>query len=421
VGREKGIDPEQPTLRIAFLVGQFPWLSATFILNQITGLIERGHEVTIFAEHGQGSELGLRAYRIEDLPQHPIQRLFRMSSVWAWDRAHLRALNVLRYGLQSASLRLLWGVQLFHGRRDFDIIQCHFGALGLKAVLLRRAGALRGAIVTAMHGEDILCYPRRFRGNIYQPLFADGDLFLPISDRWNPKLIEMGCPPAKIRRHRMGVDLDRFSRAGERQQQEGPIRILTVARLVESKGIEDAIRAVAGSPIPIEFVVVGDGPLRTRLQKAAEGLPVYFQGACRPQEVASIMKGADLFLLPCAATPDGDREGMPVAIMEAMASSLPVVSTTNSAIPELVADGVSGILVAEHDIDGLSHAITRLAEDTELRRRMGDAGRKIVEADYDIRLLNQQLEQHYGLLGRVSGRDVPNVQPPGPGAKSRFR
>lgn len=107
-------------MKVAFLIGRFPWLSATFILNQITGMLDRGHEVTIFAEQGQGDTLShesvadreLEAYRTEALPENPLQRLFQFPSVWEWDREHLRALDVFRYGLQAASLRLLWGVHL---------------------------------------------------------------------------------------------------------------------------------------------------------------------------------------------------------------------------------------------------------------------------------------------------------------------
>ena len=107
--------------------------------------------------------------------------------------------------------RLAWSTTLFDGAREFDIIQCHFGALGLKAVLLRAAGALKGKIVTAFHGEDITNYPQQFSGNIYAPLFASGDLFLPISARWNDTLAALGCPSGKIRVHRMGVDCRRFA------------------------------------------------------------------------------------------------------------------------------------------------------------------------------------------------------------------
>src|SRR6058998_3164748 len=106
---------------------------------------------------------------------------------------------------------------------------------GVKAERLRRIGALRGKIVTAFHSDDIVCYPRLFRGNVYTPLFAQGDLFLPESARGKDELIAMGCPLERSRVHHMGVDLRRFS-AASRRNAEGRLTILTVARLVEKKG-----------------------------------------------------------------------------------------------------------------------------------------------------------------------------------------
>ena len=104
-------------MNIAFLTGKFPSLSETFILNQITGLIDLGHRVTIFAEltppeaatHEAIEERALKPHRVEALPENPLARLWRLPSVWKWDRYHLRALNILRHGLQAASLRLLVG------------------------------------------------------------------------------------------------------------------------------------------------------------------------------------------------------------------------------------------------------------------------------------------------------------------------
>lgn len=409
VGIEEMPDAEQRAVNIAFLTGRFPCLSETFILNQITGLIDRGHRVAIFAERGSGDRVahetviarGLKPYRVESLPESPLLRLLQLPTVWKWDRYHARALNVLRYGMQSASLRLLWGVHLFDGHRDFDVIQCHFGAVGLKAALLRRAGAIRGALVTAFHGEDIVNYPRRFRGNLYQPLFDEGDLFLPISDRWNAELIAMGCPPRRIRRHRMGIDPGQFPGPGrsERGPSGRPVRILTIGRLVEKKGVEDAIRAIATLSIDWEYVVAGDGPLRPRLQALARTLGIanriHFQGECTQQQAVSLLDHADLFVAPSVTGSDGDIEGIPVSIMEAMASGLPVVSTLHGAIPELVADNASGYLVAEHDIENLARRIGALAADAGLRERMGRAGRAIVEAEYNIHHLNDRLERYY--------------------------
>ena len=282
-------------MRIAFLVGQFPALSETFVLNQITSLLDRGHSVSIFAErrsaesaeHPDVARFHLRkCTRYESMPG-VAARALALPNIIARDSGALRALNVVRFGRHAASLRLAWSTTLFEGAREFDIIQCHFGALGLKAVLLRAAGALNGKIVTAFHGEDITNYPQQFSGNIYAPLFASGDLFLPISSRWNDTLAALGCPSGKIRVHRMGVDCRRFAMQTPRGTSDGPLRIVTVARLVEKKGVADAIRAVSQLTIPYEYVIVGDGPLRHNLEQLAVETGVRRQGSVRRRTAGS--------------------------------------------------------------------------------------------------------------------------------------
>lgn len=399
----------QRQLKIAFLVGQFPALSETFVLNQITALIERGHEVSIFAERDPGESdvhpdvdrFALRGRtRYEGMPGSLAARALRLPSIVHRGRDAIRALNVLEFGGDAASLRLAWAAHLFHGAPAFDIVQCHFGALGLKAVQVKAAGALKGKIVTAFHGEDVINYPKRFRGNPYAPLFARGDLFLPISDRWNQALIAMGCPPNRIRTHRMGVDLRRF--VPRTASRDGCLRIVTVGRLVEKKGIADAILALSTVDAPFEYLVAGDGPLRGSLERLAleraPGKPIRFLGARTQSEIASLLQSADVFVAPSVTAADGDVEGLPVSIMEAMASGIPVVSTRHSGIPELVADRVSGFLVAEHDVAALAARIGTLASDPAMRTRMGAAGRAIVASEYDISRLTDRLVDLYWQL-----------------------
>jgi colanic acid/amylovoran biosynthesis glycosyltransferase len=397
-------------MKIAFMVGEFPALSETFILDQITALIARGHTVSILAEregrdpeeHPDVARFALRAItRYERLPDGFLRRLAALPSAWRGTAAHWRALDVARFGGMAASLRLSWGVHLCDDDGDFDIVQCHFGALGLKAVLLRRIGALRGRIVTAFHGEDVTNYPRRFRGNHYAELFAHGDLFLPISARWNAQLEAMGCPREKIRVHRMGIDLRNFPARATRPASP-VVRLLSVSRLVEKKGIGDAIRAVARCAVPVEYVVAGDGPLRAELEALARELNVAprvrFVGAQMREQVAALLAEADVFVAPSVTAADGDIEGIPVSIMEAMAAGLPVVSTHHSAIPELVGDGVTGMLVPERDVGALARCIDALASDVLRRERMGAAGRARVAESFEIGALTAQLEAHYRAL-----------------------
>ena len=339
---------------------------------------------------------GMHAVRVD--ARSPARAL-ALPHILARDGGALRALNVVRFGRHAASLRLAWSTTLFEGAREFDIIQCHFGALGLKAVLLRAAGALKGKIVTAFHGEDITNYPQQFSGNIYAPLFASGDLFLPISARWNDTLATLGCPSGKIRVHRMGVDCRRFALQTPRVPSDRPLRILTVARLVEKKGVADAIRAISQLSVPFEYVVVGDGPLRHGLERLAieRGVSnkVRFVGAKGAADIIRLLHSSDVLLAPSVTGSDGDIEGMPVSIMEGMAAGLPVIATHHSGIPEMVSDGRSGFLVAEHDVDGLSRRLADLATGPNLRARMGLAGAGIASDEFNIGMLTDRLVEMY--------------------------
>ena len=126
-------------------------------------------------------------------------------------------------------------------------------------------------------------------------------------------------------------------------------------------------------------------------------------GAATHDEVQRAMSEADVFVAPSIVARDGDEEGLPVAIMEAMAMQLPVLATAHTAIPELVADGVAGYLVPERSPEALADRLAQLIANAELRRAMGMAGRAIVARDYDIERLNDRLlERFRALAGRES-------------------
>jgi len=405
-------------MRIAFLVGQFPALSETFILNQITGLIDRGHEVDIFASGKRNDpkvqpdveKYGLlsRTY-YRHMPTNKVWRVIKaigliVVNFYKNPLAILKSLNIFKYGKKALSLELLYAAILFLDKGPYDIIHCHFGPNGNLAVLLKEIGVITGKVVTTFHGYDMSRYVRTQGNEVYNFLFEKGDLFLPISERWKEELIKMGCNEQKILVHRMGVDTDKF-KFSQRKSHEGNIRLLTVARLVEKKGVEYGIRAVARvlreNP-NIEYSIVGDGPLRNELETLIEKLGVGSQvkllGWQEQDKIAELMDKADILLAPSVTSKDGDQEGIPVVIMEALAKGLPVLSTWHSGIPELVQDGKSGFLVPERDVDALAERLEYLIEHPEIWPEMGRAGRKFVEEHYNIDKLNDRLVEIYKKL-----------------------
>ncbi len=400
-------------MRVAFVVGEFPLLSESFVLNQITGLIDRGHQVDIYAErrggrgHPDVDRYGLLSRaRFENMPASRVWRALalpgRLAAAAPAPAAVAGALSPRRHGLQALSLRLLYQALPFVRAGRYDAVHAHFGANGCRAAAMLELGLLSGPLITSFHGADIMAYPRQRGRDVYAPLFARGAWFLPVSDRWNAELVRLGCPADRIRVHRMGVDCERFRPAADIEAPRGELRVISVARLVPKKGLEYALDALALVGVrgrDATLAIAGAGPERGRLEDRARGLGlsdrVTWLGPVSHDRLPEVLAGADVFLAPSVTPPDGDIEGVPVAIIEAMASGLPVVATSHGAIPDLVSDQVTGLLAAERDAPGLAERIERLAADPTLRKRLGAAGRACVEREFEIGRLNDALVELY--------------------------
>lgn len=402
-------------LKIAVFASVFPALSETFVLNQITGLIDLGHDVTIFSSRSWPDPVkrpDLEIYRLSERCNYlemPDDLWVRwLKALWYLGRhafrhfqVLLRSLNGFRYGGDARSLLLLyWAVRLLDNDR-FDVIHCHFGRQGQLVAILRELGIIQGKLVTTFHGYDMSVIPRRDPGT-YRHLFTHGDLFLTVSTVWKERLLELGCDPLRIVVHRMGANLVRFDYRPRYREPGRLPRILTVGRMVEKKGIEYGLRAMAEVLKrygPVHYSIAGDGPLRPQLEDLASELNlrgyVTFHGWQNRDGVVSLMEANDILLAPSVTAQNGDQEGIPVTIMEAMATGMPVISTSHSGIPELVEDGVSGLLVREGDSDGLMKVLLALLREPGRWEEMGRAGRAKVEREHDIMILNAQLAQHF--------------------------
>lgn len=411
-------------MKIAFFVGRFPTLSETFILNQITGLLDRGHEVDIYSP-GPGNDLKMHAdverynllHRIfyygdsyEKIPNNKLQRLINgaglfIKNIHKKPVALIKSLNVFKFNKEAASLSILYKVIPFLNKNNYDIIHCHFGPNGNLGALLKDTGVFKGKLITAFHGYDMTQYIEKNGNNVYDHLFKIGDLFLPISNLWKDKLIKLGCDRQKIIVHRMGININKFLFHPRKPRKNGKINLLTIARLVEKKGVQYGIQAVAQlvKKYPgIEYRIIGDGPLKTKLESLTKKLNicgnVKLIGWKQQEEIIELIEESDILLAPSITGKDGDQEGIPVAIMEALAQGLPVISTYHSGIPELIEDGVSGLLVPERNIDALAEKLEYLIQHPEIWPTMGRAGRKRVEENFNIDKLNDQLVKIYQMI-----------------------
>lgn len=409
-------------MRVAFVVGQFPALSETFVLNQVTGLIDRGVEVDIYAtERRPQSAVHPDVERYDLLAKTRYAKPFtgsdgarRMEVL----RLALRALRragasparvrqALRDGRLDANIALGFA-HLSATPERYDVIHCHFGPEGTRGAAMRHVGILEGKVVTTFHGFDMSRYLQISGPNVYDRLFQTGDLFLPISDYWRSALVRMGCDPARIAVHHMGVDCDSFTFVPRTPPAAGePLRLLSVGRFVEKKGFEYAMRAVArvASQYPsLEYTIIGEGPLHEELTALARELGIErhlrMVGSKPRDEVIATMNRAHVMLAPSVTAASGDQEGIPVVLMEAMATGLPVISTVHTGIPELVEDHGTGMLAPERDVETLAVRLTELVDTPSLYSSIATAARARVQREFDVDRLNDRLLELFTGLAR---------------------
>lgn len=423
-------------LRVAFFVNRFPVLSEPFIANAALGLIEAGHSVDIYALQGQaepdsaaagltkaanvaaGTGAGARAVAGTGtgmlagcawFPRHPRafhRRLAAAPQALAGSLARhgLRALRTLdprHYGRRAFSLRALAEVESFRPGA-YDVLHCHFGTLAAPVLRHRRAGLLAGRVVVHFRGYDITEVVARAGPDLYADTFREADGFVANCRHFADRAVALGCDPRRITVVPSPVMLDRFGFAPPVPPADGAPVLLTVGRLVEKKGIEYVIEAVAmlrGQGRAIVLRIVGDGPLRAALEARAQALgiadAVRFLGAQPHPAIARELAASHLFAAPSVRAADGSEDAAINTLKEAMATGLPVVSTWHGGIPELVEHGVSGLLVPERDAAALAAALASLIDAPQRWAAMGLAGRQRIEHEHASAVANRRLLDVY--------------------------
>lgn len=409
-------------MRIAMLVSSFPIWTETFILNQIAGLIDRGNEVHIYARARNNFNTNHEIINKYKMMEHVFFAYDYHNSASRMPRFSkaisllLQNFNYLRPKFWAVAwkiiskrnqpegltrLSLLNLAVLLISNRSYDIIHCQFGNLGPIAIYLKEIGAIKGNIITAFRGHDATQHSKVNSG-MYRKLFQEGNLFLPVSEDLKKRLIDMGCPGNRIRVHHSGIDCTKFKFIERTLKKNESIHILSVARLVEMKGLKYSIQAVAKlikSGHNLTYTILGDGALRSDLEQLIKSLGaekhIHLVGWMDHDNVTLKLQTAHILVVPSITASRGETEGIPNVAKEAMATGIPVLSTLSGGTAELVEDGVSGFLVPECDIDALADRLEYLCNHVELWSKMGRAGRRKIEAEFDINKLNDELVQLY--------------------------
>ncbi|MER8483714.1 glycosyltransferase [Mesorhizobium sp. M1322] len=321
--------------------------------------------------------------------------------------------------------RLFWLAYVRDGisRSDEDRVVEFFKAHNVEAALVeyltigalfaracRRAGV---RLYVHAHGADSTVMPRKqtWRRR-YRRLFASADGIITPSRFIADRLVQIGCPNEKLHVSPCGILPEHFTPS---KRESG--RLLVVGRFVEKKSPHLTIEAFAriASRFPeARLDLVGDGPLmaRSRALVAQENLAdrVIFHGYRSTEFVQGMMQNAAIFVQHSVTARNGDMEGLPVSILEAMASALPVVATRHSGIPEAVVDGETGVLVEEHDIKSTAEALASLLADTRRAARMGDAGRRRVLDHFTQRHTRDRLRRAMALPAIAEPLDIEERQ-----------
>jgi colanic acid/amylovoran biosynthesis glycosyltransferase len=427
-------------MRIAMFVDGFPMVSESFILRQIMGLLELGHEVDIYAQarphesnptHPQVIEYGLLDRTIyldmppesySEMPVWPITgktwvpgsktyslnavRLLRaipklIQCMLTEPRLTFEVLDPGNYGYQTRSLSALYRLSILSScRKRYDVLHAQFGNIGQMFQFARSLWNV--PLVVSFRGQDFSSWPRRHGRTVYKRLFDLVDAITVNTEFARRRVEELGCVPHKIHKVPSALNLDEFP-FHERTLSPGEqLRILTVGRLVEKKGIEYSIQAVAKvrkNHPELRYDIIGDGPLRSKLENLSRqlgiGEAVIFHGARDGSYVKQMMSNAHLFVLASVTTDKGDEESLGNVLTEAQASGLPVLVTAHNGFPETIAPDRSGFLVPERDVDGLADRLTYLIETPKKWPEMGRAGRAHVERHYDMSKLRVRAVELY--------------------------
>ncbi len=284
-----------------------------------------------------------------------------------------------------------------------SLLHIFFGNTGVQLLPLLSDQTRRWPTVVSFHGADVLV---ELEKPPYRRAFLDMigrvDLVLARSQSLVDALVQVGCPPEKIRLNRTGIPLGKFPFQPRQWPTDGKWRLFQACRLIEKKGLPTALRAFASfaSTYPqATLTIAGEGPQQGELQRLCAELgivdKVKFAGFLTQDDLRRQLYETHLFLHPSERGADGNQEGVPNSLLEAMATGAPVFATNHGGIPEAIEHGVSGWLVAEGDHAALGKALVDLAADPGRLTSVAEHAAKSVSENFALNTQARKLEDYY--------------------------
>jgi len=390
--------------RVAYMMSRFPKITETFILYEMLGFEEAGACVEVFPlrrekttkMHPEAAAFVDRAHFLPTLSLEIIRdniRMFLMHPVlwsgtlWTIIRANLGCRRLLVGALAVfpkcvTMARRMKQLRVTH-------IHAHFASHPAAAAwMIHQFSGIPYSFVA--HGSDL-----HRDQNMLAEKVRDAAIVVAISN-YNRQIIleKAGAEYSdKVKVIHCGVNPADFRpvKKGSSAASQDLLHVLCIGTLHEVKGqtyLIDAARIVAANGVRLKLHLIGDGPdqemLESKVNQAGLGDLVVFEGRRDRHEIIQLLQAADILVAPSVPTANGRREGIPVVLMEAMASALPVISSRLSGIPELVKHEVNGLLTEPGDTAAIAAALQRLCDDDALRRRLGTAGQKTVEEHFNL-------------------------------------
>jgi colanic acid/amylovoran biosynthesis glycosyltransferase len=284
---------------------------------------------------------------------------------------------------------------------DTQLLHIFFGHIAVHLLPLVRAW--RRPSIVSFHGADVLVDMEKpaYRKRTKEVLDAVRRVFVR-SESLRHAVVDLGCAEDKIDIVRTGIPLEEFPFQDRKFPTDGEWRFVQACRLIEKKGLATMLHAFTHflTQYPkAKLTIAGEGPMLRELQELTRKLRIDNQvalpGFVSQEKLREIFYGSHIFLHPSETGWDGNQEGIPNSMLEAMASGLPVFATNHGGIPEAIEDGVSGILVAERDHGALAHALLATAQDLNLLARLARNGANVVRHKFDQREQARRLEEIY--------------------------
>ena len=387
---------------VGYILKRYPRLSETFIVTELLELRRLGVRVTILAQKDADEALVHEKTRQLDAPIYYLPRVSKYECAFRYQRDAASPASTTQNEDDARSSRTLLEAALLAPlveRLGIDHLHAHFATWASEAAC--HTSALTGIPFSfTAHAKDI--FHQDVNSQHLAERMARAKFVITVSEfnkTYLSDLLAASGKSGRIERVYNGIDLDLFAPQARNPE---PDLIVGIGRLVEKKGFDyliDACHLLKQQGQPFRCIIAGDGELHAALtaQLNTHGLTneVLLAGAMTQTDVIALLRRATVFALPCVVGRDGNRDGLPTVLLEAMALEVPVVSTRVTGIPEMIDHGQTGLLVEERDAAGLAAALAELLQTPALQQKLSSQARQKIVSQFNTAENVKQLKEHF--------------------------